>query len=123
MAHEADAILIDAAATGTDELSLVLRVAAEAGAFPGHVAPDEQAGAVGRQLEARDIGLFVGDLRCRAGIRAHGPAPDLIAARRVGDEIEQPIRAEGGRAFILARCVGDMRGLSDRKRTSLNSSP
>src|SRR3546814_17825805 len=47
-----------------------------------------------------------------AGIRAHGHAPDLIAARRVGDEIEQPIRAEGGRAFILARCVGDMRGLS-----------
>src|SRR3546814_1552194 len=96
VADETRAVLVQAAAAGADErppVLYVLRLAAEAGAFAGHVAPDEQALAVGRQLETRDIGLFVGDLRRRAGVGAGGNAPELVAARRLRNQLEQTGRA------------------------------
>src|SRR3546814_2945474 len=63
MAHEAGAILVEAAGAGAGKRPLVLRLAAEIRAFFGNVAPREQLGRVGRNLEARDVGLRVGDLR------------------------------------------------------------
>src|SRR3546814_3785302 len=65
----------------------------------------EQALAVGRNLEAGNGGFFVGDLRRGGAVGGH--APYLVAARGVGDEIEQAVGAEGGGAFVLARDIGD----------------
>src|SRR3546814_2473572 len=99
MAHEAGAILVEAAGAGAGKRPLVLRLAAEIRAFFGNVAPREQLGRVGRNLEARDVGLRVGDLR-RGAARLGIDAPDLILARRVRAEIEEAVLVEGevGRA-------------------------
>src|SRR3546814_16959484 len=103
MAHEAGAILVEAAGAGAGKRPLVLRLAAEIRAFFGNVAPREQLGRVGRNLEARDVGLRVGDLR-RGAARLGIDAPDLILARRVREEIEDAVqigRESGGEIECL----------------------
>src|SRR3546814_460263 len=96
MAHEAGAILVEAAGAGAGKRPLVLRLAAEIRAFFGNVAPREQLGRVGRNLEARDVGLRVGDLR-RGAARLGIDAPDLNLARseerRVGKECVSTCRS------------------------------
>src|SRR5690606_27086614 len=86
MAYETRAILVEAAAAGAGERTLVLGIAAEARAFLGDIAPGEEAGSVGRQLEARDVGLLACDL-ARLGARGGRiDAPHLALARCIGDE-------------------------------------
>src|SRR3546814_20826336 len=81
VADETRAVLVQAAAAGADErppVLYVLRLAAEAGAFAGPVAPDEHALSVGRQLETRDPAPLVVVLRPRARLGAGGPWHVLV---------------------------------------------
>src|SRR3546814_18415363 len=99
MAHEAGAILVEAAGAGAGKRPLVLRLAAEIRAFFGNAAPREQLGRVGRNLEARDVGLRVGDLR-RGAARLGIAAPDLILARRVRESLGRASGRERGGQYV-----------------------
>src|SRR3546814_18816882 len=84
VANEARAILVEPAGAGTGKRALILRLAAEVGALLRDVAPGEQFRRVGRNLEARDVGLRVGHL-LRGDARLGVDAPDLILARAIGE--------------------------------------
>ncbi len=104
--HETCAILVETAGAGAGQRALVLCLAAEVGALLGDVTPGEQLGRVGRDFEARDVGVGVGHLR-RGAARFRIDAPDLILARGVREEIEEAVLVEGRRGLVLARGVGD----------------
>ena len=105
---KAGAVLEVPPGPGSRLAGIAAGVAAQRRAVARDVPPDEDACAIGRKLETRDVGLEIAGLDRRGTRGGQVKKPDLILAAFVGDEIEpRAIRAEGRAVLACIAEVGD----------------